>query len=321
MSVFQNALMFASLAYSVLYDIRFLALFGLFLGFNIFMYLAIPKGTNCNSTRRKIMCATWEEPKEGCIYIKHEIDCTKVQELIKNYKAEADVKPTLTHFGIKAIAQVLNASRLSVNGKFLFGKYIPFKTVDVTCLVDIDGGKDLAAVTIKNCDEKNVIDIAKFIKEKGAKIKKNNGDDEHKKRIGAAQFLPPFVISVCLQLTKYITYYLGMDAPAFGIKKDNFGGATVTSIGMLGIEDAYVPHCNFMNCPVFIALGKCVDKPVVRDGKIVIAPVMNINLTIDHRFIDGGKAKSLNTSFKEVFEHPEKFFDCEQPKYEEKKQN
>lgn len=82
MSVFQNALMFASLAYSILYDMRFLYLFCLFLGFNICVYLSIPKG-NCNGTRRKVMCATWEEPREGCCYLKYEVDCTKVNEIIK----------------------------------------------------------------------------------------------------------------------------------------------------------------------------------------------------------------------------------------------
>ena len=93
--------MFATLTYSILYDIRFFALFALFLGFNLAMYISIPR-RNCNNTRRKIMCATWEEPKEGCVYIRNEIDCTKVNELIKNFKG--DVKPTLTHFGIKAMA-------------------------------------------------------------------------------------------------------------------------------------------------------------------------------------------------------------------------
>lgn len=134
--------MFTTLAYGVLFDLRFLYLFLGFLGFNFVMHLAIPKG-KWNSTRRKIMNATWEEPKEGCVYTKNEVDCTKVNALLKSYTGS--VKPTLTHFGIKAMAQVLNASRTSVNGKFLFGKFIPFPTVDVTCLVDIEGGSVIAS--------------------------------------------------------------------------------------------------------------------------------------------------------------------------------
>ncbi len=69
-----------------------------------------------------------------------EIDCTKVNELLSQHKND-EVKPTLTHFGIKAVANILNDSRTVLNGKYIFGKYVPFDNVDVTCLVDIDGGK------------------------------------------------------------------------------------------------------------------------------------------------------------------------------------
>jgi hypothetical protein len=129
--------MFTTLAYGVLYDIKFLWLFFGFLGFNFVMHFMIPKG-KWNSTRRKIMCATWEEPKEGPIYMKKEIDCTNAIKFLKEYKGP--VKPTMTHFGIKATAMVLNDARTSLNGKFLFGRFIPFDTCDVTCLVDIEGG-------------------------------------------------------------------------------------------------------------------------------------------------------------------------------------
>lgn len=34
---------------------------------------------------------------------------------------------------------------------------------------------------------------------------------------------------------------------------------------------------------------------------------MNCNFVVDHRFIDGGKAKNFVKVFKSVFEHPELF--------------
>lgn len=67
----------------------------------------------------------------------------------------------------------------------------------------------------------------------------------------------------------------------------------MTSLGSLGIEEAFVPHCNFMNVPVFVAIGKAKERAVVKDGKIEIAMVMNMNFTLDHRFIDGGKNKAI----------------------------
>lgn len=62
---------------------------------------------------------------------------------------------------------------------------------------------------------------------------------------------------------------------------------------MLGIEDAYVPHCNFTNCPVYVALGRCVERAVVKNGEITKAPIMYVNFTLDHRYLDGGKVKPL----------------------------
>jgi len=121
-------------------------------------------------------------------------------------------------------------------------------------------------LTIRKCDEMNILDIAEFINSKAVVVKKNSGDEEHKKRTGSAQFFPPFILTIMLQFTKFISYYFGINTPSLGLKRNNFGGACITSIGSLGIKDAYAPHCNFMNVPVFVALGKTVDRPIVREG-------------------------------------------------------
>lgn len=80
-----------------------------------------------------------------------------------------------------------------------------------------------------------------------------------------------------------------MNIKALSVKKDTFGAGCVTSLGMLGIRDAIVPFTPFMNCPVIVAVGEIVEKPIVKNKEIVIAPMVYINFTIDHRFIDGAK--------------------------------
>lgn len=42
---------------------------------------------------------------------------------------------------------------------------MPHDTIDISCLVDIDGGKDLALILVKEADKKSVKEIAQFIKE------------------------------------------------------------------------------------------------------------------------------------------------------------
>jgi hypothetical protein len=43
-------------------------------------------------------------------------------------------------------------------------KFVPYETADVSCLVDIGGGKDLAMVCIKGVDKMSIEDIASFLK-------------------------------------------------------------------------------------------------------------------------------------------------------------
>jgi len=78
------------------------------------------------------------------------------------------------------MAELLNKSRTTLNGKIVFDKFVPFDTVAVTTLVDIGGGEDLAAVTIDKCDELTIKDLCDYIKSRGKKIKDNKGDAEHK---------------------------------------------------------------------------------------------------------------------------------------------
>ncbi len=46
------------------------------------------------------------------------------------------------------------------------------------------------------------------------------------------------------------------------------------------------------------------EKPVVRDGQIVIRPIMWIALTYDHRIVDGREAVGFAVRVKEYIEEP-----------------
>lgn len=103
------------------------------------------------------------------------MDCTKVLAYLDTFKKED--RPTMTHLAIKAMALILDVSRDNLNGKIIFDKFVPFDTVAVTCLVEIGGGEDLAAVTIDNVDKMTMVDIRNYIRGKATNIKKNNGDE------------------------------------------------------------------------------------------------------------------------------------------------
>lgn len=100
------------------------------------------------------MLGTWTPPSEGVAIVKIKVRVDKVLNLIDSLPKEG--RPTLTHFVIKAIGKLLHECP-DINGKLVFGKvkyflwqFVQYETQDVCCLVDIDGGKDLAIVLVED---------------------------------------------------------------------------------------------------------------------------------------------------------------------------
>lgn len=80
------------------------------------------------------------------------------------------------------------------------------------------------------------------------------------------------------------------------------GTVTVSNLGAWGIEsfDAIV------NPPqaVILSVGTIVQKPVVKDGEIVIGQRMNIGVSCDHRVVDGAVAAEFINEVKKLIENP-----------------
>jgi pyruvate dehydrogenase E2 component (dihydrolipoamide acetyltransferase) len=71
--------------------------------------------------------------------------------------------------------------------------------------------------------------------------------------------------------------------------EDMRGGTfTVTNVGPLG-GTAIIPAINYPEVAI-LGMGKVQEKPVVRDGKIVIREVLPLSLSFDHRVADGADA-------------------------------
>lgn len=87
----------------------------------------------------------------------------------------------------------------------------------------------------------SVEDIASFIKEKAKGMKKNEGGDDHKKKNNITKLLPAFMVSILVEITTLFSNKFGISVKALGLEKHPFGAACVTSLGMLGFEDAVAP--------------------------------------------------------------------------------
>ena len=54
-----------------------------------------------------------------------------------------------------------------------------------------------------------------------------------------------------------------------------------------------------------LGMHNIVERPVVKNGEIVIAPIMFVALSYDHRIIDGRESVGFLVAVKEALENPE----------------
>ena len=80
------------------------------------------------------------------------------------------------------------------------------------------------------------------------------------------------------------------------------GSFSVTNLGMYGTDEFFA----ILNPPqsVILAVGAAKQKPVVVNGSIVIASVINFTLSVDHRAIDGALAAEWLAAFVKRIENP-----------------
>jgi 2-oxoisovalerate dehydrogenase E2 component (dihydrolipoyl transacylase) len=90
--------------------------------------------------------------------------------------------------------------------------------------------------------------------------------------------------------------------------REELGGSsiTITSLGALG----GIVTTPIINAPevAIVGVNKMVERPMIRDGQIVIRKMMNLSSSFDHRIVDGHDAASFIQKVKALIEDPVMLF-------------
>jgi pyruvate dehydrogenase E2 component (dihydrolipoamide acetyltransferase) len=85
---------------------------------------------------------------------------------------------------------------------------------------------------------------------------------------------------------------------------EEYTGATfsISNLGMLGIDE----FTAVINPPeaAILAVGAMTQRPVVREGEIVVRQIMRVTMSCDHRVIDGASGARFLQTFKKLLENP-----------------
>ncbi|MEW6435015.1 MAG: 2-oxo acid dehydrogenase subunit E2 [Myxococcota bacterium] len=263
------------------------------------------------SSFRKLAIGTWTTAYDPTVYGTLSVRMEKALAYIERFREVHGVRLTVTHLVSKAVAEGLKRCP-DANAILRFNRIYLRKRVTLSVLVvqtdQGDGKVDLTAAKIDDADQKSLLDMAKEMQAAIDKVRqrKEKALEESK---GTIQKIPYLFMNAFLKLLAFLMYTLNIDLSFAGMPKDAFGGATITNVGSLGLDVAYVPLVPYTRVPIFVAPGAVVDEPVVDDGRVIPGKVMRINASFDHRFIDGLHAAVLAKTMREMLENPFEKFD------------
>jgi len=78
---------------------------------------------------------------------------------------------------------------------------------------------------------------------------------------------------------------------------------TISNIGSAGGQ-WFTPILNYPEA-VILGIGRIQEKPIARNGEVVVAPVLALSLSFDHRLLDGATAQLALNQIKRVLQDPE----------------
>ena len=130
--------------------------------------------------------------------------------------------------------------------------------------------------------------------------------------VGVAVAVPDGLVVPVLKNTDFMNYNqisasvkdMAGRAKSKALKANEMEGSTfsVSNLGMFGIE-TFTSIINQPNSAI-LSVGAIIEKPIVRDGQIVVGNTMKLSLACDHRVIDGATGAQFLQTLRTYLEQP-----------------
>jgi pyruvate dehydrogenase E2 component (dihydrolipoamide acetyltransferase) len=272
--------------------------------------LELVKKTDVSSFR-KIAIATWRTAYDPSVYGTMEIRMDAAMKYIADFRAKTGKRITVSHLMAKAMGEVLREVP-DANAILRWNRVYLRKRIGVffqVVMTDEGIGKtDLSGATIMDVEKKSLAEIHDEFQAKVDKVRARKDEALESTR---KTFLgvPYFALNWLLRTLSFFSYTLNLDLRWAGVPSDPFGSVMITNVGSLGLDTAYVPLVPYSRVPILLAVGAVKEAPVVVNGQVEVAKVMNVNATFDHRFIDGFHAAVMSRVLRKWLEAPYEHFD------------
>lgn len=258
------------------------------------------------SNFRRIAIGTWEKTYDPSVYGSMAVRMDKALDYIAEFRDKTGKRLTVSHMMAKAVAEALRRVP-DANAVLRFNRVYLRKEIGVFFQVamtdDGDDKVDLSGATLYGVEKMSLAQIIDDFEDKVRKVRKRE-DPALEKTRQAFQRVPSMFLNGFLKTLSFLTHDLNIDMRWAGVPRDPFGSIMITNIGSLGLDQAFVPLVPYSGVPILIALGAVKEQPIADNGEVVVAKMMNLCATFDHRFIDGVHAAVLSKVVREYMDDP-----------------
>lgn len=254
-----------------------------------------------NTPWRVTSAAIYTTPTDSRVYGTLDIDVTDARRFMQE-KREVGKKITMVHLAVAVLARVVAFDVPELNCFIRRGGVVGRERLDVMVPVAM-GGEGVTSVIIKDAHARTVTSIAEEI---SSKAQKARAGDEMKaaKNKYILNSIPWPLRRPVFRFLKWITVDMGFEIKALGLSANSFGSFVVSDIGSHGLHTGMTALMPAAKVPAVIVLGKIEDKPVVKNGEIVIRTMLPLTGTFDHRIVDGAQIGKLARGIKRNFRKP-----------------
>ncbi|MDH5620107.1 MAG: 2-oxo acid dehydrogenase subunit E2 [Gammaproteobacteria bacterium] len=256
-----------------------------------------------NTPWRVTAATIYTTPTDSRVYGTLDIDVTEAKQFLDR-KREEGVKLTMVHLTTAVLARAIAFDAPEMNCFIRRGAIVGREHMDVMVPVQVGGDSGVTPAIIRDAHARKVTDIADEIRAKAARSRAGSEIKAAKNKYMLNRIPWPLRRPLFL-LLKWITVDMGVEIKALGLSAHSFGSFVVSDIGNFGLNTGMTALMPAAKVPCVIVLGKIEEKPVVRNGEIVIRTILPLTGTFDHRVVDGMQIGKLARGIKRNFRKPE----------------
>jgi len=256
-----------------------------------------------NTPWRVTSAAIYTTPTDSRVYGTLDIDVTDAASFLRE-KREQGVKITMVHLAAAVLARAIAFDVPEMNCFIRRGAVVGREHMDVMVPVQVGGDTGVTAVLIRDAHARSVTSIAEEIRGK-AQASRAGQEIKAAKNKYLLNRVPWPLRRPVFRFLKWITVDMGLEIKALGLSAHSFGSFVLSDIGSFGLNTGMTSLMPAAKVPAVVVLGKMEEKPVVKQGEVVIRTILPLTGTFDHRIVDGMQIGKLARGIKRNFRKPE----------------